>query len=145
MGVHPKIGITGLPRSGKSAVMQKVIEMLVNERTGEIRARGENPDAIRIIAGMRTEPLIEDGERKGYRCIDIVTGEEAVMAHKDIDTRTRVFGFGIDKETMNTVAIPAIRTAMEEAEVIVIDEIGKFSVESERERSIGELHLSIDQ
>ena len=65
MGVHPKIGITGLPRSGKSAVMQKVIEMLVNERTGEIRARGENPDTIRIIAGMRTEPLIEDGERKG--------------------------------------------------------------------------------
>ena len=42
MGVHPKIGITGLPRSGKSAVMQKVVEMLVNDRTEEIRARGEN-------------------------------------------------------------------------------------------------------
>ncbi|DAC22494.1 MAG TPA: nucleotide kinase [Candidatus Thalassarchaeaceae archaeon] len=145
MGVHPKIGITGLPRSGKSAVMQKVIEMLVNERTGEIRARGENPDTIRIIAGMRTEPLIEDGERKGYRCIDIVTGEEAVMAHKDIDTRTRVFGFGIDKETMNTVAIPAIRTAMEEAEVIVIDEIGKFSVESDEFVEIVRAALELDK
>ncbi len=145
MGVHPKIGITGLPRSGKSAVMQKVIEMLVGERTDEIRARGENPTAVRIIAGMRTEPLIEDGERKGYRCIDIVTGEEAVMAHKDIDTRTRVFGFGIDKDTMNTVAIPAIRTAMDEAEVIVIDEIGKFSVESEEFVAIVREALELDK
>ena len=145
MGVHPKIGLTGLPRSGKSAVMQKVIEMLVGERTDEIRARGENPTAVRIIAGMRTEPLIEDGERKGYRCIDIVTGEEAVMAHKDIDTRTRVFGFGIDKDTMNTVAIPAIRTAMDEAEVIVIDEIGKFSVESEEFVEIVREALELDK
>ena len=145
MGVHPKIGITGLPRSGKSAVMQKVIEMLVSERTDEIRARGENPTAVRIIAGMRTEPLIEDGERKGYRCIDIVTGEEAIMAHKDIDTRTRVFGFGIDKETMNTVAIPAIRTAMDEAEVIVIDEIGKFSVESDEFVEIVREALELDK
>ncbi len=145
MGVHPKIGITGLPRSGKSAVMQKVIEMLVGERTDEIRARGENPTAVRIIAGMRTEPLIEDGERKGYRCIDIVSGEEAIMAHKDIDTRTRVFGFGIDKETMNTVAIPAIRTAMDEAEVIVIDEIGKFSVESEEFVAIVREALELDK
>ena len=32
MGIHPKIGITGLPRSGKSAVMQKVLEMLADER-----------------------------------------------------------------------------------------------------------------
>ena len=28
MGLHPKIGITGLPRSGKSAVMEKVLGML---------------------------------------------------------------------------------------------------------------------
>ncbi len=40
MGVHPKIGITGLPRSGKSAVMEKVLSMLVEERTKEIILRG---------------------------------------------------------------------------------------------------------
>ena len=32
MGINPKIGITGLPRSGKSAVLKKVIDMLVEER-----------------------------------------------------------------------------------------------------------------
>ena len=30
MGINPKIGITGLPRSGKSAVLKKVIDMLVD-------------------------------------------------------------------------------------------------------------------
>jgi len=40
MGIHPKIGITGLPRSGKSAVMEKVLKMLVDERTREIKMRG---------------------------------------------------------------------------------------------------------
>ena len=145
MGVHPKIGITGLPRSGKSAVMQKVVEMMVNDRTEEIRARGESMADVLIIAGMRTEPLIEDGERKGYRCIDIVSGEEAVMAHKDIDSRNRVFGFGIDTESMNTVAIPAIQHAMDKAEIIVIDEIGKFSVESEEFVKIVRAALELDK
>ena len=28
MGIHPKIGITGLPRSGKSAVLAKVLRCL---------------------------------------------------------------------------------------------------------------------
>ena len=36
MGIHPKIGITGLPRSGKSAVLAKVLEMLEDERRAEI-------------------------------------------------------------------------------------------------------------
>ena len=40
MGVHPKIGITGLPRSGKSAVMEKVLDMLLDERKREITMRG---------------------------------------------------------------------------------------------------------
>lgn len=130
MGIHPKIGITGLPRSGKSAVMQKVLEMLSDERKREISMRGGDSDTL-IIAGMKTEPIIENGEKLGYKVIDLVTGDEAVMAHKTYDSRLRVLGFGIDTEALESVAIPAIERAKEDAEVIVIDEIGKFAVESE--------------
>ena len=42
MGLHPKIGITGLPRSGKSAVMEKVLGMLSEEREREISLRGNH-------------------------------------------------------------------------------------------------------
>ena len=75
MGIHPKIGITGLPRSGKSAVMEKVLDMLSDERTREITLRGgstENP----ILGGLRTEPLLENGERMGYKVIDLDSGED---------------------------------------------------------------------
>ena len=130
MGIYPKIGITGLPRSGKSAVMEKVLDMLSDERTREITLRGgstENP----ILGGLRTEPLLENGERMGYKVIDLVSGEEGVIAHKSIDSRLRVLGYGLNIEELNRVAIPAIDYAQHNCEVLVIDEIGKFSVESE--------------
>ena len=109
MGIHPKIGITGLPRSGKSAVLAKVLEMLEEERRREINARGGDGANTDIIGGMRTEPIMEASERVGYKIIDIHTGEEAVMAHKSIDTRLRVLGYGIDTEALDSVAI-AYRT-----------------------------------
>ena len=131
MGIHPKIGITGLPRSGKSAVLVKVLEMLTDERIREINARGGDGHETDIIGGMRTEPISENSERVGYKVIDIRTGAEAVMAHKNIDSRMRVLGYGIDTEALESVAIPAIEHARDYSEVIVIDEIGKFAVESE--------------
>lgn len=130
MGIHPKIGITGLPRSGKSAVLAKVLEMLEEERRKEITARGGDGESTDIIGGMRTEPIMNNSERVGYKVIDIFTGAEATMAHKDIDSRLRVLGYGIDAEALETVAVPAIEHARDYSEVIVIDEIGKFAVES---------------
>ncbi len=131
MGIHPKIGVTGLPRSGKSAVMEKVLEMLVEEREREISARGGDLSASPIIGGMRTEPILEGSERNGYRIIDIRTGDSEIMAHRDINSRLRVLGFGIDIEAIERLSIPAIEYAKNYCEVIVIDEIGKFAVESE--------------
>lgn len=130
MGIHPKIGITGLPRSGKSAVMEKVLEMLTDERQRELSMRGMARDHP-LLGGVRTEPLLENGERLGYKVINIVTDEEGVIAHKSIDSRLRVLGYGLNIEELERVAIPAIQYAVDHCEVLVIDEIGKFSVESE--------------
>jgi nucleoside-triphosphatase len=131
MGIHPKIGITGLPRSGKSAVLAKVLEMLEDERRREISARGGDGYGTDIIGGMRTEPVVVNSERVGYKVIDIKTGAEGIIAHKEIDSRLRVLGYGVDLEALEAVAIPAIEHARDYSEVIVIDEIGKFAVESE--------------
>jgi nucleoside-triphosphatase len=131
MGINPKIGITGLPRSGKSAVMAKVIEMFEEERRKDFINRGMDPTEMNLIGGMRTEPLIENGERVGYVCIDIKTGEKGVMAHKNIDSRLRILGYGINTTELERVGVPAVEYARDECEIIVIDEIGKFTVESE--------------
>ena len=43
-----------------------------------------------------------------------------------------MLGYGLDLEALERVAIPAIEYAKNESEVLVIDEIGKFTVESEK-------------
>ena len=145
MGVHPKIGITGLPRSGKSAVLQKLLEMIIEERSKEIRSSGSTFEINSLIGGVLTLPIIENNERKGHKIIDYRTKEEAVIAHKDIDSRHRILGLGIDPEAMTKIAFPAIRSAMEECEVLVIDEIGKFQVESEEFVKIVRASMQMDK
>jgi len=128
MGIHPKIGITGLPRSGKSAVLDKVVSMVIAEHKADSRKSGTDSG---VIGGMRTKAIIEDGERVGYACIDIETGESGVMAHREIDSRNRILGYGIDPSEVDRVGVPAIQNAVGNCEILVIDEVGKFSVESE--------------
>ena len=130
MGIQPKIGITGLPRSGKSAVLDKVVSMIIEERKADSRGR-RRMNVDNIIGGMRTEAIIEDGERVGYACVDILSGDRGVMAHREIDSRNRILGFGIDPSELDKVAVPAIQNAIGNCEILVIDEVGKFSVESE--------------
>ena len=130
MGIQPKIGITGLPRSGKSAVLDKVVSMIIDERKADSRA-GRRGGPANIIGGMRTEVIIENGERVGYACVDILSGDRGVMAHREIDSRNRILGFGIDPSELDKVAVPAIQNAIGNCEILVIDEVGKFSVESE--------------
>ena len=69
--------------------MEKVLEMLVDERKREIQMRGSLSDAP-IIGGMQTVPILDGSERLGYKVVNIVTKEEAIMAHKSIDSRLRV-------------------------------------------------------
>jgi|TARA_B100000315_G_scaffold245646_1_gene271818 nucleoside-triphosphatase len=145
MGIHPKIGITGLPRSGKSAVMNKVTEMLENERGKELRGRGEVPSSFQIVGGMKTIPILEGTARVGYSCLNIQSGETGIIAHKEIDSRNRILGLGLDPEVIASVAVPAIQEAMDNYEVIVIDEIGKFSVESEEFVAIVREVMDIDK
>ena len=85
MGIHPKIGITGLPRAGKSAVLEKVVNMLSDERRQEKRSRRDDTAGNPIVGGMKTRVVLEEGQRVGFECVDIITGESAVMAHRDID------------------------------------------------------------
>ncbi|MED5485570.1 MAG: nucleoside-triphosphatase, partial [Candidatus Thermoplasmatota archaeon] len=129
--IQPKIGITGLPRSGKSAVLQKTVDMLIEQRKKELTSKGEEFENYNIVGGMLMEPLVVDGERVGFECINYQSGERAVIAHREIDSRMRVLGYGIDLEELERVGVPAIEDAARRYEVIMVDEIGKFTVESD--------------
>ena len=91
MGINPKIGITGLPRSGKSAVLQKVVDMISEEGSSFRRT-----------------------------------------------------GFGIDTTEIDRVGGPAIMDSIGNCEILVIDEVGKFTVESEGFVNVVRLALQHD-
>jgi hypothetical protein len=70
MGIHPKIGITGLPQKrkigsdGKGSIHASRRKSVVRE----LAARNSGTDETEIIGGICTEPILEDGsERLGYR------------------------------------------------------------------------------
>jgi len=111
-----KIGITGLPSAGKTQALIKVIEMLENEEW--------------VVGGMITEPITKKGKRVGFNVKDWMTKEEDVLAHVKFDSKIKVGKYGVDTDALERIGVKAIEKAAEEAEIIVIDEVGKMEVES---------------
>lgn len=112
-----KIGITGLPGSGKTSALLRVIEMLNEEEL--------------TIGGMIDEP-IEDGRKKtGFTVRNVLTGEQQTFASVDIESKVVVGKIGVDLDKLEEVGVKAIKDAVEKCDIIVIDEVGKMEVESE--------------
>ena len=113
-----KIGITGLPGAGKTHALRRVIEMLEAEN--------------QVIGGMLTEPIMEKEERQGFSVLNWMTKEEQVLAHVDFESNIVVGKYGIDIKALENVGVKAIQEATESADVIIIDEVGKMEVESQK-------------
>ena len=116
----PKIGITGMPSVGKTETLIKIIASL--EEHGY------------TVEGMITEPIIKKKKRVGFYVTDWQTKEREVFAHLDFDLKEKVGKYGVDIDALERVGIPAIEKAIndEEINIIVIDEIGKMEMLSEK-------------
>ena len=104
--------LTGRPGIGKTTVIKAVAEML-GERAG----------------GFYTEEIRGPGGRKGFRLVTL-EGQETVMAHVDLrgQGRPRVSRYGVDVAAIERVGVAALRRAMHEGRVVVVDEIGKMEL-----------------
>lgn len=116
----PKIGITGMPSVGKTNTLLKIIEFL--EEQGY------------VVEGMITEPIMKKKKRVGFYVEDWQTKEKEVFAHVDIETKDRVGKYGVDVGALDRIGVPAIEKAIndEEVNIIIVDEIGKMEMLSER-------------
>ncbi len=112
----PKIGITGLPNTGKSKLLMKVIEML-------------EADELKV-GGMVTEAIIFKNKKVGFYVIDWLTKKKRKFAHENIESNIHVEDYGVDMRALDAVGVKAINQAIKEADVIIIDEVGKMEVES---------------
>jgi nucleoside-triphosphatase len=126
-----KIGITGLPGAGKTHALLKVIEML-------------EADDLKV-GGMITEPIIDDNKRIGFYVIDWQTKKKAVLADVEIHSKFMVGKFGVDLNALENVGVASLTGACEQADVVVIDEVGKMEVESEKFVAAVKAALDVDK
>ena len=108
-----KILLTGKPGSGKSTVVKVVIEKV--------------KDTMRV-GGVITPEIRLGRVRVGFKVVDIVSGKEAVFAEVNKKSRYRVGKYGVDVDAFESVALPALDFAMDNCQLIVIDEIGKMEL-----------------
>ncbi|MCI4321394.1 MAG: NTPase [Thermoplasmata archaeon] len=112
-----KIGITGLPGSGKTQTLLRIIQLLEQEGVK--------------VGGMVTEPIIEKQRRTGFRITNWLTKEHEVFAHEGLKSRVRSGRYGVNLAALDGLGTRSLAEARESADVIVIDEVGKMEVESE--------------
>ena len=99
--------LTGPPRSGKSTLIEAVVERI------------KEP-----VTGFFTREMREGGERVGFS-INTLKGREGILAHKGMRSRYRVGRYGVNLKDIEDIAVPAMIPSMHE-EIVVIDEIGKM-------------------
>ena len=116
----PKIGITGMPRVGKTQALLKIIGSL--EKSGY------------TVEGMITKSIIKKKKRVGFYVIDLQTNEKEVFAHVDFESKEKVGNYGVDIAALENIGVPAIEKAItdNDVDIIVIDEIGKMEMLSEK-------------
>ena len=106
--------LTGRPGVGKTTVVQAVVRLFPGE-----------------VGGFLTGEIRERGTRKGFS-ITSVEGERTVMAHVDFRSSGRVGKYGVDVPAFERIALLALRDAIQRKRIIVIDEIGKMELASQK-------------
>ena len=102
--------LTGSPGTGKTTIVRGLLS-----RTGK------------SAGGFYTEEIRNKGVREGFRIITL-DGKDAILAHTGISSVHRVGKYGVDIGSMDRVAVPALREAIQSRDIIVIDEIGKMEI-----------------
>ena len=79
--------------------------------------------------GFYTEEIRSGGIRQGFRIVTL-DGESAILAHINIQSPYHVSKYGVDIDSIDRVAVSALRKATQNCDIIVIDEIGKMELYS---------------
>jgi nucleoside-triphosphatase len=108
--------ITGHPGCGKTTLVRRLV------------------DELGVAAGgFYTQEIRARGRREGFG-LTTLDGHTATLASVHIAGGPRVARYGVNTAAMDDVATPAIERAIGGARLIVIDEIGKMELLSNRFR-----------
>jgi nucleoside-triphosphatase len=106
--------IEARPGAGKTTALRRVFELLRARRVG--------------CAGILTGEIRVGGRRVGFSVEALAGSARATLAHVDRGGAPRVGRYGVDLEALERVALPELRR---DADVVLIDELGKMELLSE--------------
>ena len=109
--------ITGRPGSGKTSIIERAMSIL--------RERGFR------AGGLYCPEIREGGVRVGFKIIDIMTGEERILAHVRQREGPQVSKYRVNVANVDELSEAAIGRALREADFVIIDEIAPMETHSE--------------
>lgn len=108
--------IEARPGAGKTTALSRLAERL--------------SDGGVALSGFLTREMRSKGRRVGFE-IETFTHERGLLAHVDFPGPPRVGRYGVDLDEFERLALPALEAP---ASVVLIDELGKMELASERFR-----------
>jgi nucleoside-triphosphatase len=115
--VPARLLIEARPGAGKTTALSRLAERLRDDGVA--------------LSGFLTREIREGRRRVGFE-IETLAGDRGLLAHVDIKGPPRVGRYGVDLEEFERLALPALESP---ADVVLIDELGKMELASERFRS----------
>ncbi len=103
--------LTGTPGVGKTTVIRRVLDPLEGVRVG----------------GFFTEAIEEGGRRTGFALADL-NGPRGILASVKLSSGPRVSKYRVNVPDMVAIGVPALLNALERADLIVCDEIGRMEL-----------------
>ena len=113
--------ITGFPRSGKTTLIKKIFQVnTIGKKTG----------------GFFTEEFQKEGVRIGFNIVTVPEGRKSLLAQKGFPSPCRVGRYGVNIQMLEELGCQAILRAKATGNTIIVDEIGKMELFSEKFRTI---------
>jgi len=111
------IFITGKPGCGKTTLIKEILKKLKSK-----------------ISGFYTEEIREKGERIGFK-IKTLDKKEGILAHINLKSRYQLGKYKVNLKDLEEIGVLAIKRAIKEKKIVLIDEIGKMELFSEKFKS----------
>ena len=102
--------LTGPPGVGKTTLIKEAITA-IEQRAG----------------GFYTREMRSQGVRQGFEIVTL-DGASAILASVDFHGPHRVSKYGVMVDNMDNVGVAALRRAIKECDIVVVDEIGKMEL-----------------